>query len=151
VNEHWLDQYRAWVYGMGFGWQIGNGLSTYIMTAAVYLTIALAALTGEPITAFALAVLFGTVRGMAVFLGARLTSREALVAFHRRFEQLAQPVRHGVIAVQFAVAAVAAGAAWGWTVPIVAGIAATIAAVAVRNLGSSGERRAHARAHAPAQ
>ncbi len=23
VNERWLDQYRAWVYGGGFGWQIG--------------------------------------------------------------------------------------------------------------------------------
>ncbi len=23
VNEHWLDQYRAWFYGAGFGWQVG--------------------------------------------------------------------------------------------------------------------------------
>ena len=38
VDEVWLDQYRSWVYGLGFGWQIGSGLSTYIMTAAVYLT-----------------------------------------------------------------------------------------------------------------
>ena len=53
VDEVWLDQYRSWVYGLGFGWQIGSGLSTYIMTAAVYLTIALAALTGSPATAMA--------------------------------------------------------------------------------------------------
>jgi hypothetical protein len=26
VNERWLDQYRSWVYGAGFGWQIGVGL-----------------------------------------------------------------------------------------------------------------------------
>src|SRR5262249_37043821 len=23
VNEDWLDLYRGWVYGVGFGWQIG--------------------------------------------------------------------------------------------------------------------------------
>ena len=44
VDEVWLDQYRSWVYGLGFGWQIGTGLATYIMTAAVYLTAVMAAL-----------------------------------------------------------------------------------------------------------
>jgi hypothetical protein len=127
VNEQWLGQYRAWVYGTGFGWQIGVGLATYVMTAAVYLMIALAALTGSPATAFGIALLFGTVRGLAVLLGARLDSREALVRFHRRFDQLAQPVRMAVIGVQFAVAAIAAGAAWGPVAPVVIGIAGVAA------------------------
>ena len=48
VNERWLDQYRPWVYGAGFGWQIGTGLSTYITTAAVYLMVVLGALTAGP-------------------------------------------------------------------------------------------------------
>ena len=48
VNEAWLDQFRSWVYGGGFGWQIGVGLATYVTTAAVYLMIAMAALTGSP-------------------------------------------------------------------------------------------------------
>ena len=48
VNERWLDQFRPWVYGAGFGWQIGAGLVTYIKTAALYLMIVLAALTAEP-------------------------------------------------------------------------------------------------------
>ena len=26
VNERWLDQFRPWVYGAGFGWQIGDGV-----------------------------------------------------------------------------------------------------------------------------
>ena len=46
VNESWLDQFRSWVYGGGFGWQIGVGLATYVTTSAVYLMIAMAALTG---------------------------------------------------------------------------------------------------------
>src|SRR5689334_17673622 len=32
VNEYWLDDYRPWVYGGGFGWQIGVGFATFIMT-----------------------------------------------------------------------------------------------------------------------
>ena len=39
VNEYWLGRYRAWVYGSGFGWQIGAGVTTYIMTAAVFVTV----------------------------------------------------------------------------------------------------------------
>ena len=42
VNERWLDQFRPWVYGAGFGWQIGAGLVTYIKTAALYLMMVLA-------------------------------------------------------------------------------------------------------------
>ena len=49
VNERWLDQFRPWVYGAGFGWQIGAGLVTYIKTSAVYLMIVLAALTADPV------------------------------------------------------------------------------------------------------
>ena len=54
VNESWLDEFRSWVYGGGFGWQIGVGLATYVTTAAVYLMIAMAALTGDPLVAFLL-------------------------------------------------------------------------------------------------
>jgi hypothetical protein len=85
VNERWLDQFRPWVYGAGFGWQIGAGLATYIKTCAVYLMIVLAALTGRPELALLVGVVFGLVRGLAVFLGRRITSTAALADFHRRF------------------------------------------------------------------
>jgi hypothetical protein len=85
VNERWLDQFRPWVYGAGFGWQIGAGLATYIKTSAVYLMIVLAALTGRPEAALLVGVLFGFVRGVAVFLGRHITSTAALADFHRRF------------------------------------------------------------------
>ena len=68
VNERWLDQYRPWVYGAGFGWQIGTGLVTYITTAAVYLMVVLGALTADPAVAFGLGVAFGALRGLAVLL-----------------------------------------------------------------------------------
>ena len=113
MDEQWLDQYRSWVYGAGFGWQIGSGLSTYIMTAAVYLTVVLGALTGSPAIAFSICVLFGSVRGLAILTGFRLTDPDRVRAFHRRFEAAGPPVRVVVIALQAAVACIAAAAAAG--------------------------------------
>jgi len=113
VDDAWLSNYRAWVYGSGFGWQIGVGLATYIMTAAVVLTAALAALTGSPITAMGIGIAFGLARGVAVLLGARLRSPAALGALHQRLDALETPVRWAVVAVQIGVAVIAAVAAWG--------------------------------------
>lgn len=113
VDDAWLSKYRAWVYGAGFGWQIGVGLATYIMTAAVVLTVALAVLTASPLAAFAIGVAFGVGRGLVVLLGARLRSPAALGALHARLDALEAPVRWAVVGVQGAVAAVAALVAWG--------------------------------------
>jgi hypothetical protein len=52
VNRTWLDRYRSWVYGAGFGWQLGVGVATFVMSATVYLMVVLAALTGRPLVAF---------------------------------------------------------------------------------------------------
>jgi hypothetical protein len=113
VNELWLGRYRSWVYGAGFGLQIGTGLATYIMTAAVYLTIGLAALTGSPWAAFGVAIIFAGVRAAAIFLSAGLTTPQRLTAFHRRFDALAEPVRRLVIGVELVIAATVATAVWG--------------------------------------
>jgi hypothetical protein len=103
VNERWLDQFRPWVYGAGFGWQIGSGLATYIKTSAVYLVIALAALTGDPWVALGVGTLFGLVRGLAVLLARRITSPAALADFHRRFMALDPRARTVVVAWELAV------------------------------------------------
>jgi hypothetical protein len=129
VDEQWLDQFRSWVYGAGFGVQIGTGLATYIMTAAVYLTVALAALTGRPWTALAICTLFGSVRGLAIFLGVRLDEPVRVALFHFRFEEIGPTVRRVVIAVQALVATAAASAAGG--VPAGIGVAAACAVLAL--------------------
>jgi hypothetical protein len=108
VNEDWLSNYRSWVYGGGFGWQIGAGVTTYVMTAAVPLMIVLGALTGQPWAGVAIGAAFGLTRGLAVLTGARVRNPAGLYALHRRFDSMAEPVRRAVIAVQLAVAAVAA-------------------------------------------
>ncbi len=107
VNDQWLAQYRSWVYGAGFGWQIGVGVATYIMTAGVFLVVILAAVTGNPVAAAALCGLFGLARGLAVLVTARADSPVQLRALHHRFDQAGPVVRVGVMAVQAGVAVVA--------------------------------------------
>lgn len=104
VNERWLDRFRAWVYGAGFGWQIGTGLTTYITTAAVYLMIVLGALTTRPLVALAVGTLFGLLRGAAVLLTRRLHSADRLLAFHRTFTAAGPSVATVVTAVVVGVA-----------------------------------------------
>ena len=107
VNELWLDRFRAWVYGAGFGWQIGSAFSTYIVTAAVYLMIALAVLGAHPATALVIGVVFGLTRGLAVLLSSRVSSTDALLELHRRFHSTTSSIRVAVIALQGLVAAAA--------------------------------------------
>jgi hypothetical protein len=114
VNERWLDQFRPWVYGAGFGWQIGTGLVTYIRTAAVYLMIVLAALTARPATALAVGAVFGLVRGLAVLLGRGITSSAALAEFHRRFTEAGPVVLGLVVACESAVAVASAAILSVW-------------------------------------
>jgi hypothetical protein len=112
VNERWLDHYRPWVYGAGFGWQIGAGLATYITTAAVYLTVLLAALTTAPVAALAIGACFGLVRGLAVFLTRSITTSPDLLAFHRRLAATAPKARAMVVTTEIAVAALVASVLW---------------------------------------
>ncbi len=142
VNDDWLRDFRAWVYGVGFGWQIGAGLTTYIMTAGVVLTVALAALTASPAAALGIGLLFGTIRGLAVLLSSRLTSPTALTGFHQRFGAAEEPVRVAVIAVEAAVSLVALAVAW-WPAAL-AGVALGGAAVATHRLRPAARTRATA-------
>ena len=108
VNEVWTGRYRGWAYASAFGWQIGVGLTTFVMTAAVYLTVVVAALTGQPAVALGVGLVFGLVRGLAVLLGSRLTTPEAIRHFHRRLEGLAPWSLRAAVAAQVAVLAVGA-------------------------------------------
>jgi hypothetical protein len=124
VDEMWLDHYRGWVYGFAFGAQIGTGLATYIMTAAVYLTIVLAGLTRDPWAALGVGVLFGLTRGLAILAGARLTTPERVRAFHQRFESRRAVARRGTIAFELAVGLVAAVVVGGPIAGVVVGACA---------------------------
>ncbi len=139
VNERWLDQFRPWVYGAGFGWQIGTGFATYIKTAAVYLLTVLAVLTGSWWAAAVLGALFGLVRGLAVFLGRSIASPSSLAAFHRRFTRLEPLVLAGVVATEFVSAVLFAFVAspWAGAVMALAGVGVVVSRLVRRRAGRS--------------
>ncbi len=112
VNDAWLRRYRSWVYGSGFGWQIGVGVATYIMTAGVLLTVALAVLTSSPLLAVLVGATFGLVRGSAVFVGRTGTTPAALGRIHERLDRAAPTSRAAAAGIQVLAAAVFAALAW---------------------------------------
>ncbi len=140
VNELWLDDYRSWVYGSGFGFQIGLGLATYIMSSAVVLLVALGALTGNPVTALAIGTLFGLVRGLGVLPGARLTTPAKLAEFHVRFDARGVQSLHLVIAVEVLAVVAASAALWGALGAILSGGIATLVIGAQIRSGFVGAR-----------
>ncbi len=85
VDEAWLGRYRGWVYGAGFGVQLGLGVVTIVTSATVYATVLLCALSGSPPVGLALGVLFGLVRALPVLGLAGTHDRTAL---HRVFHRL---------------------------------------------------------------
>jgi len=135
VNERWLDHYRPWVYGAGFGWQIGSGVATYITTAAVYLMIVLGALTGDPAVAFLLGTLFGVLRGLAVLLTRNQTNPTLLLSFHRRFVAAGIAVGKVVVVIEFGAVVVLAVVVRSPAVTVVVAVLlAVVACVAVARL-----------------
>jgi len=137
VDDGWLSRYRRWAYATGFGWQIGVGVATYIMTTAVFLVVVLAAVTAVPVVAFAMCTGFGLVRGLAVTVTARAESPARLRQLHRRFDRAGPGVRAAVIVMEAAVAVAVLGAQW----PVAGAITVVGAAVlvAARRFATTGK------------
>lgn len=107
VDENWLTRYRGWVYGLGFGFQLGLGVVTIVTTASVYTTIALAVLTGSVAWGAAIGVVFGVTRAAAIFLVVHATNPESLRGVLRRLQDRLSAARLLTVGAQ-AVAAVTA-------------------------------------------
>lgn len=93
VNEDWLHRYRGWVYGVGFGFQLGTGLMTIVTTSAVYLALALTALSHSVGAGVAVGSVYGVARSLPLLAGRRVRDAAALAALHRRLRDLARPVQ----------------------------------------------------------
>ncbi len=80
VNEDWLADYRGWVYGLGFGAQLGVGVITIVTTASVYLTWVGALLAAGPVAGGIIGGVFGLARALPVVASATLRSPAAIGA-----------------------------------------------------------------------
>jgi hypothetical protein len=78
VNEDWLTTYRGWIYGVGFGYQLGLGLATIVATSTVWLTWIAAAMTGSWQQGLLLGAAFGATRGAFIFTTRRIEDPASL-------------------------------------------------------------------------
>ncbi|MGN6871351.1 MAG: hypothetical protein ACTHMY_23385 [Solirubrobacteraceae bacterium] len=100
VDERWLDQYRGWVYGAGYGAQLGLGVTTIVSSAATYVAFLAAFLTASvPAGAIVLGC-FGAVRGLTPLAAAGVRSQRQLLEFHRALARWRGPARWGALAAQ---------------------------------------------------
>ncbi len=88
VDENWLQRYRGWVYGGGFGAELGFGVSTIITTGLVHVLLATLLAAETLLTSVAIGAVFGLVRGATVLATRRIDDparlRELLGAIDQR-------------------------------------------------------------------
>lgn len=84
VNENWIGHYRGWVYGAGFGLQLGLGFTVFVMSWGYWAMLAIAFLSGSAAVGMLLGATFGLGRGILLLLSRQSTSPERLSSFHRR-------------------------------------------------------------------
>jgi cytochrome c biogenesis protein CcdA len=92
VNERWIGHYRGWVYGAGFGAQLGAGIATYVVSWGVYAVFLAEVLIGSPVAGAAVGAAFGFGRSLAVLGTFRIDRPSRLSAFHARMDRLGRPV-----------------------------------------------------------
>jgi len=95
------------VYGLGFGAQLGAGVTTVVVSSAVYVVWLAALVCAHPLAGLEIGAAAGALRGATVLAGARVVSPMRLVAFHRRMGALERPVRAAGLVGQLALAAFA--------------------------------------------
>jgi hypothetical protein len=91
VDVAWLTRYRGWVYGLGFGAQLGFGLVTIVTSATTYAMVAFAALSGNVLAGLVIGAAFGLVRSAPSLLMARVRSAADLHRVFGRLARLAAP------------------------------------------------------------
>jgi hypothetical protein len=88
VNENWLASYRGWVYGAGFGAQLGLAFVTIVTVSATWIAFACALLAGSFAGGALVGAVFGAVRALPILSGARVRDPESLRALVRRLDRM---------------------------------------------------------------
>jgi hypothetical protein len=111
VNEAWLHRYRGWVYGAGFGLQLGLGVTTIVSTAAVYATGAAAFLAGSAAAGALVGGAFGLARAATLLAAGGVREPAALATLDRRLVAWERPARVAALVAEAALIALAVAVA----------------------------------------
>jgi hypothetical protein len=104
VNEDWLTTYRGWVYGGGFGAQLGLGFTTIVNASATWIAFACALGSGSAVAGALIGTFFGLVRALPILSTARTHSPVALRTRLGRLDRAQPRVVVLVLALQAAIA-----------------------------------------------
>jgi hypothetical protein len=118
VDDGWMARYRGWVYGAGFGFQLGLGVVTIVTTAAVPAAWVLALLTASPVAGAGVGLAFGLSRGLPVLATAGVDTPGRLWRFQRRFQAGEAAARWATVASLGALAAAGAARLWALAVQL---------------------------------
>jgi Cytochrome C biogenesis protein transmembrane region len=110
VNEDWLHRYRGWVYGLGFGAQLGLGVATIVTTSAVYATWVAALLSGSAAAGALIGGTFGLFRAAVLLLTVTARSPDRAYRIDGRMQRWAAPARRTAYALQATLLVAAAAA-----------------------------------------
>jgi hypothetical protein len=104
VDEDWLVNYRGWVYGAGFGAQLGLAFLTIVTASATWVAFACALVSGSPRAGALIGTTFGLVRALPILAGAHVRDGAGLRGVVRRIEGVRPRVAITTTAVQGAAA-----------------------------------------------
>jgi len=107
VNEDWMRSYRGWVYGVGFGVQLGLGVVTVVSTSAVYLTFLAAVLSGSLGLGALIGATFGFGRAAVLFAVAGVNTPDRLLSLGRRLARWRRPTALVAVSTQAVLAMLA--------------------------------------------
>jgi hypothetical protein len=111
VDERWLDRYRGWVYGIGYGWQLGLGVTTIVSSAATYVALLAALLVASPAAGAVILGCFGAIRGLMPLATAGVRGQRELLALHRGMARWRVRARWCAVAAQASILALVVGLA----------------------------------------
>lgn len=83
VNETWIGTFRGWVYGGGFGLELGVGTLTYVVTWGVYAMYAAEFLSASPFAGALVGGVFGFGRSLTLLLAGWVDRPSRLTTFNR--------------------------------------------------------------------
>ena len=98
VDERWLTTYRGWVYGLGFGVQLGFGLVTVVNTALLGAVLVAGVAVSAP-AALVLGVVYGATRGVMATATGWVRSLDRLRRLHRWLDRSDVSVRRAAAGV----------------------------------------------------
>jgi len=105
VNEDWLATYRGWVYGAGFGGQLGLAFVTIVASSVTWVAFVCALGAGSLAAGLVVGATFGFVRALPVLTMARTFTPHALRVRVARLERARPRVTRALTVGQLLVAA----------------------------------------------